>query len=212
MTVGQNGEITEGSYWKMLGATSTPVDLPPEEARRRVGDLLREAVDAHMVSDVPVGAFLSGGIDSSAVVALMREAGHTPRTFSVGFDRRRFRRERARRAHRSSVSHGTHAHSALRIDLLDQLPSVLKAMDQPTGDAVNTYVVAAAVRARGIMVALSGLGGDEVFGGYPSFAASRRSRTLPDCGGNHRTRCDRWRRAPFGRWGDHRFRPARPPR
>src|SRR4029453_17261608 len=86
MTVGPTGDLHEGSYWNMLDATSTPADMSPEEARRRVGDLLRDAVDAHMVSDVPVGAFLSGGIDSSAVVALMREAGHTPRTFSVGFD------------------------------------------------------------------------------------------------------------------------------
>src|SRR4029453_13915383 len=79
------GARTGGEYWSML-ATATDPGVPAETARHRVGTLLRDAVDAHMVSDVPVGAFLSGGIDSSAVVALMREAGHTPRTFSVGFD------------------------------------------------------------------------------------------------------------------------------
>jgi asparagine synthase (glutamine-hydrolysing) len=169
MTVGHSGDINEGSYWNMLSATAEPVDLSPEEARRRVGDLLRDAVDAHMVSDVPVGAFLSGGIDSSAVVALMREGGHTPRTFSVGFDEDGFDES----AHADLVARlyrAEHTHIPLSgSDLLEQLPGVLDTMDQPTGDAVNTYIVSAAVRARGIAVAQSGLGGDEVFGGYPSF-------------------------------------------
>jgi hypothetical protein len=70
--------------------------------RRTVGDLLRDAVSSHLVSDVPVGAFLSGGIDSSAVVGLMREAGVTPRTFSVGFAERSFDEKRPRGARRKS--------------------------------------------------------------------------------------------------------------
>jgi len=130
------------------------------------------------VSDVPVGAFLSGGIDSSAVVALMREAGYTPRTFSVGFDEQAFdESEHARVVARLFKTDHTHV-QLTGSDLLAQLPHALEAMDQPTGDAVNTYVVSGAVRARGIKVALSGLGGDEIFGGYPSFARLARVADL----------------------------------
>jgi asparagine synthase (glutamine-hydrolysing) len=169
MTVDGAGRVESGEYWRMLSSPAVNGDVSPDEARRRVASTLREAVDCHMVSDVPVGAFLSGGIDSSAVVALMREAGHTPHTFSVGFDEQAFDES----SHAALVAHTfrtKHTHIQLRAsDLLDQLPAALKAMDQPTGDGVNTYVVAGAVRARGLKVALSGLGGDEVFGGYPSF-------------------------------------------
>ena len=174
MTVDADGEVAQGEYWNMLAAARDPLDISPDEARRQVGGLLRDAVAAHMVSDVPVGAFLSGGIDSSAVVALMREAGHVPRTFSIGFDEHAFDES----AHAELVARqcrADHTHVQLTgSDLLAQLPDALAAMDQPTGDAVNTYVVSGAVRARGIKVALSGLGGDEIFGGYPSFARLAR--------------------------------------
>jgi len=178
MTVGARGDLVQGEYWNMLAAVRDPRDWSHDEARRRVGDLLHDAVSANMVSDVPVGAFLSGGIDSSAVVALMREAGHTPRTFSVGFDEERFDES----VHANVVARlfkTDHTHVQLTgSDLLAQLPHALQAMDQPTGDAVNTYVVSGAVRARGIKVALSGLGGDEIFGGYPSFARLGRIADL----------------------------------
>jgi asparagine synthase (glutamine-hydrolysing) len=169
MTIGADGEEHQHAYWNMLTATGNPIDASPQEAHRLVGERLRDSVAAHMISDVPVGAFLSGGIDSSAIVALMREAGHTPRTFSVGFTEDAFdespHSDLIARLYRTE-----HTHIPLSgQDLLDQLPGVLGAMDQPTGDGVNTYVVAAAVRNRGIVVAQSGLGGDEVFGGYPSF-------------------------------------------
>jgi len=178
LTIGPHGEIGEGAYWNMLAAAEHPREVSREEAHRLVGDLLRDAVSANMVSDVPVGAFLSGGIDSSAVVGLMRETGHTPRTFSIGFDEQAFDESQ----HAEVVAqrfHTDHTHVQLTgPSLLDQLPQALAAMDQPTGDAVNTYVVSGAVRARGIKVALSGLGGDEIFGGYPSFARLTRIADL----------------------------------
>lgn len=188
MSIGPKGDVAHGEYWNMLAAAGDPRDVSPEEAHRQVGDLLRDAVAANMVSDVPVGAFLSGGIDSSAVVALMREAGHIPRTFSIGFDEQAFDES----PHAEVVARRfktDHTHVQLTgSDLLGQLPQALGAMDQPTGDAVNTYVVSGAVRARGIKVALSGLGGDEIFGGYPSFARLSRIADL--------TRI--WGRAPSG--------------
>ncbi len=174
MTVTADGRQAHGAYWQMLAAHDPAIEVSPEEARRRTGELLRDSVAAHMVSDVPVGAFLSGGIDSSAIVALMREAGHRPRTFSVGFDERPFD-ESSHAALVARLFDADHTHVRLRgDDLLDQLPAALQAMDQPTGDGINSYVVSGAVRARGITVALSGLGGDELFGGYPSFARLAR--------------------------------------
>src|SRR5205823_2382366 len=83
MTVDVDGKTAEGRYWDLLENASPEAALADKAgSRRRVADLLRESVRLHLVSDVPVAAFLSGGIDSSAVVALMREAGITPRTFT----------------------------------------------------------------------------------------------------------------------------------
>src|SRR5262245_12555112 len=177
MTVARECRQTRGAYWNML-ASPESLDVSPAEARRQTGELLRDAVAAHMVSDVPVGAFLSGGIDSRAVVALMREAGHQPRTFSLGFDDRMFD-ESSHAAEVARLFAADHTHVRLQSnDLIDQLPAALQAMDQPSGDGINTFVVSGAVRARGITVALSGLGGDEVFGGYPSFARLARIADL----------------------------------
>jgi asparagine synthase (glutamine-hydrolysing) len=178
MTVDAQGASARGEYWNMLDAARVSADVSEAEARRKVADKLRDAVAANMVSDVPVAAFLSGGIDSSAVVALMRETGSTPRTFSVGFDEQRFDESHhaALIAQRFQTDH-THV-QLTGANLLEQLPAALHAMDQPTGDAINTYVVSSAVRERGIKVALSGLGGDEIFGGYPSFARLSRVADL----------------------------------
>jgi asparagine synthase (glutamine-hydrolysing) len=169
LTVDHTGKIREGRYWDSLQHASPAARTATEpEGRHRVAALLRDAVTSHLVSDVPLGAFLSGGIDSSAVVALMREAGQIPRTFSVVFpeknyDEAQYARQIAKRFHTD--------HSEILLterELLDQLPDALAAMDQPTGDGINTYVLARAVRSSGVKVALSGLGGDELFAGYPS--------------------------------------------
>jgi asparagine synthase (glutamine-hydrolysing) len=170
LTVAAHGGIEEARYWDALAQASPGArGATAPEAGRRIGELLRESVALHLVSDVPVGAFLSGGVDSSAVVGLMRELGSTPRTFSVVLSEKAF--DEARHARAVAARFKTD-HSEILLterDLRDQLADALAAMDQPTGDGVNTYVVARAVRAAGMKVALSGLGGDELFGGYPSF-------------------------------------------
>jgi asparagine synthase (glutamine-hydrolysing) len=176
IVVDRHGQLSHGQYWDLLEhAAPHADDISPAQSQRRVAELLRESVELHLVSDVPVGAFLSGGIDSSAVVGLMREAGHLPHTFSVAFSEREYDETH----HARSVAarfRAEHTEILLREqDLLAQLPQALGAMDQPTGDGVNTYVVSRAVRAAGITVALSGLGGDELFAGYPSFARLSRS-------------------------------------
>jgi len=173
LAIDRAGGHTRGEYWSMFGAPSPGCDSPAA-ARHRVGALLHDAIEMHMVSDVPVGAFLSGGIDSSAVVALMKEGGHRPRTFSIGFDEPAF--DETVHAEQVARTFGTdHTHIQFtEKDLIAQLPAALSAMDQPSGDGVNTFIISRAVRAQGITVALSGLGGDEIFGGYPSFSRLER--------------------------------------
>ena len=171
-----SGEVEERRYWDPLeNASEEAGHAGQSESRRRVTELLHESAALHLVSDVPVGAFLSGGIDSTAIVALMREAGHTPRTFSVVFTEKSY--DESPFARKAAAHLGAdHSEIFLTEDtLLSQLPSALAAMDQPTGDGINTFVVAGAVRSFGIKVALSGLGGDELFGGYPSFSRLRRA-------------------------------------
>jgi asparagine synthase (glutamine-hydrolysing) len=176
LTCDEAGSVQERRYWDPLENASAEAKHDTKaESRRRVAELLRESAALHLVSDVPVGAFLSGGIDSTAVAALMREAGHTPRTFSVVFTEEAY--DEAPFARKAAAHLGAdHTEIFLTEEtLLAQLPSALAAMDQPTGDGINTYVVAGAVRSFGMKVALSGLGGDELFGGYPSFARLRRA-------------------------------------
>ncbi len=178
LTVDASGREQRNTYWDLATSAAPLADATPQQAHQDVHRLLLDAVTSHLVSDVPIGAFLSGGIDSSAVVALMREAGVTPRTFSVGFAEAEFD-ESAHAEHVASLVGSEH--TAIRLseqDLLDTLPEALAAMDQPTGDGVNTYIVSRAVRRTGLTVALSGLGGDELFGGYPSFSRLPRAAEL----------------------------------
>jgi asparagine synthase (glutamine-hydrolysing) len=149
------------------------------EAVKLLRGILEDSVRHHLVSDVPVGAFLSGGIDSSTVVALMAKvAEQRPKTFSVVFSESEY--SEAQHARLVAKTFGTeHREILLSEDrLLGLLPSALEAMDQPTMDGVNTYVVSTAVRDAGIKVALSGLGGDELFAGYPSFRRAQQLRNM----------------------------------
>jgi len=140
------------------------------EAVARLRSELEESVRLHLVSDVPLGVFLSGGADSSAMVALTsRIAGEPPRTFSVVFDEPEY--SEATHARTIAARFRTdHCETRLNEDqLLELLPHALASLDQPTMDGINTFVVAKAVKHAGVTVALSGLGGDELFAGYPSF-------------------------------------------
>jgi asparagine synthase (glutamine-hydrolysing) len=170
MVVDASGAVEEGKYWDLLQDLSTEAHAAsPSAILDRTSALLREAVELHLVSDAPLGVFLSGGIDSSAIVALMSEMGYTPRTFSVIFAESNY--DESIYARQVATRFGAE-HTEIRLTeaaMLDQLPDALAAMDQPTGDGVNTYVVSRAVKEAGVTVALSGLGGDEFFVGYPSF-------------------------------------------
>jgi asparagine synthase (glutamine-hydrolysing) len=123
-----------------------------------------------MRSDVPFGAFLSGGIDSSLVVACMSEFSDQPvETFNVSFTETEFD-ESGHAAQIAALYKTNHHRITLRPQVfLDAMDDILGAMDTPSGDGPNTYIVAKHTRAAGIKVALSGLGGDELFAGYPKF-------------------------------------------
>src|SRR5262245_15771691 len=170
MVVDASGSVKEYRYWDLLQHLSTEAgDASQSAILNRTGELLREAVELHLISDAPLGVFLSGGIDSSAVVALMSEMGYTPRTFSVIFAEGNY--DESVYARQIATRFGCE-HTEIRLTeaaMLNQLPDAMAAMDQPTGDGVNTYVVSRAVKEAGMTVALSGLGGDEFFVGYPSF-------------------------------------------
>lgn len=131
---------------------------------------MEQAVEKRLVSDVPVGAFLSGGIDSSLVVALMARASTQPvNTFNIRFKEKEF--DESEYAEMVAKRYNTN-HQAIELTphhFLDEMTNALNAMDSPSGDGINTYVVSKAVRQQGITVALSGIGGDELFAGYPFF-------------------------------------------
>ena len=149
------------------------------DAVRLLRTTLEDSLRSHLVSDVPLGAFLSGGIDSSALVALMsRVTQERPRTFTVVFEEEEFSEMSFARmvAERFGTQHCEVTLS--EESLLKMLPDALAAMDQPTIDGINTYVISEAVKEAGIIVALSGLGGDELFAGYPSFRRARQLRNL----------------------------------
>lgn len=158
------GEHEEGKYWA------------PAREKRVLGPMeLREsfvaAIERHLLSDAPLGLFLSGGIDSSAVAAAAaRVAPEQVKTLSMVYPDQPEQSE-AVYARAMADKAGTEHHEVpiTGPQMLEELPTALAAMDQPTGDAINTYLVSMAARKVGLKVALSGLGGDELFGGYRSF-------------------------------------------
>jgi len=132
------------------------------------------------VSDVPLGVFLSGGMDSSALVALLsRIDSQRPKTFSIVFDEAKFTEAPFSRAVAKRFQTD---HREIRLredDLIEILPGAVASLDQPTMDGINTFVVSQAVKRAGITVALSGLGGDELFAGYPSFRRALKLDSMP---------------------------------
>ncbi|HYC37529.1 MAG TPA: asparagine synthase (glutamine-hydrolyzing) [Usitatibacter sp.] len=148
-----------------------------------VRNALRDSVAHHLVADVPVGVFLSSGIDSTALTALASEthmAGKL-RTITLAFEEYRgSANDESLLAARVAKCYGTRheTHWISRADFEEELDRLLGAMDQPSIDGVNTYFVSRAAAAAGLKVALSGLGGDELFGGYPSFRQLPRTASL----------------------------------
>jgi asparagine synthase (glutamine-hydrolysing) len=148
-------------------------ETPSEEAQARVRAALIESVRNHLVADVPVSAFLSGGIDSGSLLGLMTEQGQqTTHAITLSFAEFSGRTDDEVPLAAAVALHYGVQHQIRRVDrteFREDLPAILAAMDQPTIDGVNTWFVSKATSELGLKVAISGLGGDELFGGYATF-------------------------------------------
>lgn len=161
-------------YWKFAGDPASEISRRRADGRiapahERLRSLLENAVASHLVADVPVGVFLSSGIDSTALAALANRARPGVHTFTVAFPDTKF--SEAAIARRTAQRFETD-HSELTLsdrEMVARLDEAIAAFDQPSMDGVNTYFVSWAARQAGLKVALSGLGSDELFGGYASF-------------------------------------------
>ncbi len=170
IALGGDGRIVEGDRVRFWHYPRTDPGLDEVSATARVRETLDLAVREHLVSDVPVGVFLSSGLDSTIVAGLTARHTRNLHTMTVGFAEQPDMSE-------VDVARGTArrlgaTHTELQItghDAEEATRDWFRALDQPSVDGLNTYVISRAVRASGIVVALSGLGGDELFGGYPSF-------------------------------------------
>jgi len=176
----RDGELRTERYWTPPRAAEGAPDA--REAARDLRTLLMQAVERHMVSDAPIGVFLSGGVDSTLLATLAAQHTHGLRTVSVAFDDRALSESRYMDV---AAAHAGGAHERVSLDAREAatlLDGAFEAMDQPTFDGINTYVVSRAAADAGLKVALSGLGADELFDGYGHarrIRALERARRLP---------------------------------
>ena len=187
------GTLTPRRYWSLPAAAPAAPRLDPRELGQRIRAEIREAVRLRLESDVPLGAFLSGGVDSSVVVASMREvtSGRLT-TFSIGFGAAAASYDELPYARQVAERFGTEHHEEILEPKAAELaPLIVRGFDEPFADssAIATYAVSAAT-VRHVKVALSGIGGDEAFAGYPRYLGVRVSEAW--------TRLPRWVRGPLG--------------
>ena len=179
---GEALKITRGrlEFWRYYRPEEEALcqrNLPRGDQQAQFLSVLRDSVQAHLVSDVPLGLFLSGGLDSASILACMREV--TPgsiKTFSIGYDAPEDQSYNEIQDARFLATHfGTdHTEAVLRPDAASLLPRVVAGMGEPFADssAIPTYLVSEVAR-QSVTVALSGIGGDELFGGYPRYLGLR---------------------------------------
>jgi len=180
LTVDAAGRVLTQPWWHL------PAPVQPDKAAGNYQDFihglrhqLEDTIRAHRVADVPVGAFLSGGLDSTAIVGLMaKNSGKKLKTFSIVFGEAGFSEQASARLAAQAFDTEHHEDLLTGARVAADLPRLLASYDQPTGDGINTWYASQAARAGGVTVALSGLGGDELFGGYPSFRDLPRLQAL----------------------------------
>jgi asparagine synthase (glutamine-hydrolysing) len=174
----ENGRIKETEYWE-VGAPEAENEARQaaalngkgeEKILAKLREVLTEAVSLRLVSDVPVGVFLSGGIDSSVLVGLLsRDAATRVSTFSIVFKEADYSEAQFSQSIAKRFNTDHHEIVLSQQDAFESIPDAIGAMDQPTMDGINTYVVSREAHRAGLKVALSGLGGDELFAGYETF-------------------------------------------
>ena len=163
-------------HWRASGA-----ELPADDLGVRVREALTDSVRAHLVSDVPVSVFLSGGVDSAVLAALASELGASLEGITVGFEEFAGGPDDEVAAAAATAAHYGMPHHERRVSASEfarDAPRILAAMDQPSVDGVNTWFASKAAAERGHKVVLSGVGGDELFCGYSSFARVPRAAAL----------------------------------
>ncbi len=178
--------VGEDGRWKAEGSAEPFWRLPEArpgmtvaEAVAATRDTLTEAVKDHLVADVPVGLFLSSGLDSTILAGLAARHTPAPRSFTVVFADQPEFSERRLAAETADLFGLDHTEIPLPMAAAEAaVADWLAALDQPSADGLNVYVISRAVRGQGMKVALTGLGGDELFGGYPSFRDVPRLRRL----------------------------------
>jgi asparagine synthase (glutamine-hydrolysing) len=204
------GTVATEQYWQLpIGGAQRAHVMDEHQALEELRTVLADAVRSHMISDVPLGAFLSGGIDSSLVVALMAQASNRPvKTFSIGFEEAEF--DELPHARRVAQHLGTDHHElVVRPDALGILDRVVWHFDEPFADssAIPTWYVSEMAR-RHVTVVLSGDGGDELFGGYTRYLPHPRvesfDRLAPGVG--RAVAAAAWRALPHGARGKNFLR------
>ncbi len=178
----EDGQLKQEPYWDLVGPnlfeSNRGEDVGAGAERRgeleaQVTGMLDESVRMQLVSDVPVGVFLSGGIDSGSLVGILSRTGVRPSTFSIVFREEDYSEAEYSRAVAQHFRTDHHEITVTQSDFFAAIDPAIHAMDLPTIDGINTYFVSERTRAAGVKVVLSGLGGDEIFAGYSSF------RTVP---------------------------------
>ena len=182
LKIARNGQVQDGQFDSvadMLGLTEDR--HADEDTGPSLRDALLGSVRHHLIADVPVGVFLSSGIDSVTLAALAAECGGTLRTVTLGFEEYRgTAADETPLAEQVAKQYGAEHHTVWigRRDFASAFEQFMQAMDQPSIDGLNTWLVSKAAAQVGLKVAISGLGGDELFGGYPSFQQLPKIRRL----------------------------------
>jgi asparagine synthase (glutamine-hydrolysing) len=172
----KEGKLALSKYWDLIDPDQPDRSAGAEtraQSQEQVTAMLDDCVRMQLVSDVPVGVFLSGGIDSSSLVGILSRNHVTPSTFSIVFRESDYSEAEHSRAIAKHFRTDHHEITVSQSDLFAAIDPAIQSMDQPTIDGINTYFVSQRTRAAGVKVALSGLGGDEIFAGYSTF------RTVP---------------------------------
>jgi asparagine synthase (glutamine-hydrolysing) len=171
MLVFQNGSVTIKPYWEL--SFLDKLTLNEEELLDALQEKLRTTIESHLISDVPVGAFLSGGLDSSMIVAILsQDLKHELRTFSIGVDEGDF--DELPFARLVADYHGTeHTEERVSANLIQSLPKMIWHMDEPSDPIAACMFQAAELASRSVKVVLGGDGGDELFAGFDRYVGSR---------------------------------------